>query len=227
MWADVALIAGSYLLGSLPQLYFIGRIRGFDLRQERDMHIALWQKVGRAEGIIGILGDFAKGVTPIVVGRGLGFELSVIATAGVAAVAGQMWPIFLRFEGEKGNSIGLAMVATLAPKALILAGVPILLGALSRTVRHLLDSRTQLSERLRFRGAPSLSLPLGMLMGFGLMPFSAWLFREPPAVILAYFVLFLLIVVRRLTARLGDDFKVSSDKKSILINRLLYDRGFR
>ena len=63
MWDELVLLLGSYLLGAFPLLYLLGRFRGVDLRQEEDMHIGLWRKVGRVEGALGIGGDFAKGVT--------------------------------------------------------------------------------------------------------------------------------------------------------------------
>jgi len=40
MWADVALILGAYLLGSLPYLSALGKARGIAL--EGDLHISLW-----------------------------------------------------------------------------------------------------------------------------------------------------------------------------------------
>ena len=57
MLYNILYILGSYLLGSLPVLYWIGRIRGYDLRLEYDMHLALWRKVGFREGFPGIIWD--------------------------------------------------------------------------------------------------------------------------------------------------------------------------
>ena len=66
--ADVALVMGAYLLGSLPYMLLLGRARGFDLSQEEDLHMALWRKVGRLEGFSGVLVDILKGVIPIIIG---------------------------------------------------------------------------------------------------------------------------------------------------------------
>jgi len=88
--ADMALVIGAYLLGSLQYMILLGRAKGIDLSQEEDLHIALWRKVGRLEGFSGILVDVLKGVIPVLVGFIFDFHLAVIALAGVAAVAGQI-----------------------------------------------------------------------------------------------------------------------------------------
>ena len=104
MIAEVALILGAYLLGSLPVLYWIGRMRGFDLRKEYDMHLSLWRKVGYKEGLAGILWDLFKGSIPPLIAWGLDMSPLVVGISGLAVVAGQMWPVFLAFQnGEKGN----------------------------------------------------------------------------------------------------------------------------
>lgn len=225
MWVNVAFVLGSYLLGSLPHLHALGKLRGINL--EGDLHIGLWRRAGRLEGTIGILGDIAKGVIPILVGRSLGFDLSIIVLAGLAAVVGQMWPVFLGFDGEKGNSTGLAMAITLTPKTLLFAAVPILVGIAIRTVPRLLDSTQSVNERLKFGGPPSQSLPLGMGISFALLPLISWGLGEPMEITLACLTLFLLIMVRRLTAGLKEDIKPGANMKSILITRLLLDRSHR
>jgi len=225
MWADGALILGAYLLGSLPHLAVLGKLRGIDL--EGDSHLSLWRKGGRLVGTIGILGEFTKGVIPVLIGKSLGFEPIVIALAGLAVVSGQMWSIFSRFDGEKGNSVGIAMAGALAPKVLFIALVPIIISVAIRTVPRLRDSRQSLNERLKFGGPPSRSLPLGMAIGFLMLPIVSWWLGELLVITLGYLVLFVLIMVRRLTAGLRGDVKVNTDIKSILINRFLYDRSYR
>lgn len=225
MLADIALILGAYLLGSLPHLSALGRLGGIQL--EDDWHISLWRRGGRLLGVTGILIEFIKGVTPVLIGRGLDFSLPVVVLAGLAAVSGQMWPVFNGFDGEKGNSIGLAVAAALAPKPLLIALVPIAVGALIRTVPRLLDASHSLGERLMLGGPPSRSLPLGMGVGFIMLPFASWWLGEPWVVTSGFFVLFILIMIRRLTAGLRGELEVGTNIRGMLINRLLYDRSFR
>jgi len=102
--------------------------------------------------------------------------------------------------------------------------IPVLIGAGWRTLPRMRYA-TSWGQRLRFGGAPSRSLPLGIAAGLAVLPVaSAWL-GEPPAVTWCYVGLFLLIMVRRLTAGLGAELAQVRRDKSILLNRLLYDRS--
>jgi glycerol-3-phosphate acyltransferase PlsY len=226
MWDKVGLIIGSYLLGSFPLLYLLGRLHGVDLRQYEDMHIALWRHVGRVEGFIGVTFDFAKAVIVVLLARNVGgFEPGWVAVAGVVAVMGQMWPVFLKFDGERGNSIGLAMSGALATYAMLIALIPVAIGAAVRTIPRFLQRNQNLNDKLKLGGPPSLALPLGMGIGFAVMPLAAWLVGQPKEVIYAFIALFLLIIIRRLTGGLKEDLRKPSWKSSMLINRFLFDRS--
>jgi len=181
--------------------------------------------------LAGVFVDFSKGIIPILIGFGFGLPLAVVAIAGVAAVAGQMWPVFQKFDGEKGNSTGWAMVATLtlaygAWPVLVIGVIPVALGFGIRTVPRFLVSDQTWNERLKLGGSPSLSLPLGMAVGFAAAPLAAWLFHQPLGMVLPLLALFVILIVRRLTAGLAADLKGAEDARSILINRFLYDRSY-
>lgn len=224
MWDELVLILGSYLLGSLPFMFIMGRLKGVDLREYEDMHIALWRNVGRMQGFLGVILDFAKGVIVVLAARTVGFEPGWAAFAGVAVVAGQMWPVFMKFDGEKGNSTGLAMSATLATEAALIAMVMMAAGFLIRTIPRLRQPNQSTNERLKFGGPPSNSLPVGMAVGFAVLPLAAWVMGQPWEVIIAFVGLFVLIMVRRATAGISEDLRQPSGKRSMLLNRLLYDR---
>lgn len=224
--AELALIFGAYFLGVLPIVYVIGRLRGVDLRGEDDLHFGLWHRVGRPEGTIGIMADMAKGVIPVLAANNLGFGAVVASLAGLAAVSGQMWPIFFRFSGERGNSTGLAMAGTLVPRCLPIVLIPVVIGAAVRTIPRMLDFTQSISERLRFGGSPSKSLPLGMIIGFAILPVSAWWLYQNLELTLACLTLLVLIVMRRLTVGLRTDLRQAVSRRSILINRLLFDRSY-
>lgn len=225
MWNEFLLVAGCYLLGSVPFMYMMGRLHGVDLRKHDDSHIALWREVGRLEGFLGVMLDLAKGVIAVAVARAVGFDIGWVAFAGVAAVAGQMWPVFLNFDGEKGNSIGLAMSGTLATMAMLYALIPITTGFLIRTIPRFRQPDQSLGERFRFGGPPSNSLPVGMAVGFAVLPIAAWGLGYEWQIVVAFAGVFGLIMLRRATADLRQDWGKTSDHKTLLLKRVLYDRS--
>lgn len=238
MLANIALITGAYLLGSFPYMLLLGKAKGIDLSKEPDSHMALWHKAGRLEGFSGVLVDVLKGVIPIVIGFLLNFGLAAIAAAGVAALIGQMWPVFKKFDGEKGNTTGAGIILTLtmfltatnSPLAywvFIITAIPALTGFFIRTIPRFMTSGQTMDERLKLGGPASNSLPLGMLIGFAVAPKASWLLNQPMEMTVAFLAMFILIALRRLTASLGADLKEPrTSTGSILLNRFLYDRSY-
>lgn len=236
--AEIALVIGAYLLGSLPYMLLIGRARGVDLSLEDDLHSALWHKVGRLEGFSGVLVDILKGVIPVVVGFVFHFHLAAIAASGAAAVAGQMWPIFRKFDGEKGNTPAIGVVialttglsVTTSPRAyivFIIFAIPVIIGVGIRTIPRFMAPGQTLGERFSFGGPASNSMPLGMFTGFLAAPLASWGLKQPLEMTLAFAAIFVGIIIRRLTAKLSADLKTATTStRSILINRLLYDRSY-
>jgi glycerol-3-phosphate acyltransferase PlsY len=221
MWADVVLILGSYLLGSMPHLSLLAKLRHVEL--DGDFHQNLWSRAGKVTGVLGLLGEFVKGILPVLIGRALDFNLAIIGLAGLAAVCGQMWPVFSKFDGEKGNSIALAMAMALVPKSDLVALIPVIIAILIRTVPRLVAKSS--GDKPIVGGAPSISLPLGMAICFLILPLITWYFREPMEIVWCLVALFILLMVRRLTAGLRHDLKAGGDVKRILINRLIFDRA--
>jgi len=181
MWADVAIIIGAYLFGSLPHLHFLARLRGIDLNG--DFHQDLWYRGGKIIGVVGVAGEFVKGVVPVLVARALDFDIAVVALAGLAAVCGQMWPVFTRFDGEKGNSIALAMAITLIPVPALIAMVPVITAIIIRTTPRIMARLKTTGDTAIIGGHYSRILPLGMLACFLVLPFAAWGFGETPSVV--------------------------------------------
>ena len=222
MLTDVLLILGAYLLGSVPHLHLLAKLRRVDL--DGDFHQSLWYQGGRLAGIAGVLGDLGKGITPVLIGKGLDFSLPVLVTAGLAVVVGQMWPVLSRFDGEKGNSVALAMALTLTPGLAIVALLPVMISLIIRTLPRLLYSVKSSNKSPIIGGPNSRSLPLGMALTFILLPLASWWVGEPLEIILGYSALFILIILRRITAGLINDLEARREVGSILARRILYDR---
>jgi glycerol-3-phosphate acyltransferase PlsY len=211
----------------------LARAKGLDLSQEKDLHLALWRKVGILEGLSGFLFDFSKGAIPVLIGFGFGLPPMAVGLSGVAAVAGQMWPVFYHFDGEKGNSIGVALVSALIltyrTYPVFLCLIPMAIGGGIRFFSTLSSTNEPFSERIKFHKATNIiiarSLPVGMILGFATAPLASWCFGQPREMTLCLFFLFLFIVLRRLTASLRADLKASNNLKGVLINHLIFDSG--
>jgi glycerol-3-phosphate acyltransferase PlsY len=232
--ADFALVIGAYLLGSFPYMLILSRARGVNIPRGADFHISMWRNVGRTEGASGVAGDVLKGSIPVIIGFVFDFRLAVIASAGVAAVIGQMWPVFQKFNGEKGNTTGAGMAVTLisflhgdALWAMFGGLACFLIGFLVRTIPRFMIKGQNFNEKLKLGGPVSNSMPAGMLAGFFVMPLVSWLLNQPVELTLALAVTFIAIAIRRLTANLGKDLKEpKTNLGKILFNRFLYDRSY-
>jgi glycerol-3-phosphate acyltransferase PlsY len=227
MWAELGLVLGAYFYGSLPFVWLTARRKGVNLREYGSGSIsgsALYSAAGAAAVVVGGFADFTKGILPVAVGYYLlNFDLEVVYLAGILALIGQCWPIFLHFHGGRGGSVGIGMGITLIPKQTLIALIPYFVGL----IWHGLIARPAKGQG---KEAPSRIVPLGMLISFALLPIITWLWGEPQVTSLAFATVFLLLVIRRLTADLGGELKAKPPSEAvtaILLNRFLYDRSYR
>jgi len=114
---------GSYLLGSIPTSYIVGRwFARKDLREFGSKNLGatnVYRVLGLKYAIpVGIV-DVAKGVVPVAVfAPHVGSGPWVPVTLGAAAVFGHVFSVFLRFRGGKGVATASGAVLALAPAAL-------------------------------------------------------------------------------------------------------------
>jgi glycerol-3-phosphate acyltransferase PlsY len=231
LWQTIFLIA-SYLVGAFPFMLLVSKAKGVDLSGEVDYHIATYRKVGRLLGVASIALDFFKGMIVVLAGYLFGFPLIVNAGAGILATMGQMWPVFQKFNGEKGNTTGggtafMIVVLYHCWWVLIIGIIIMATGFLVRTIPRFLAKGQTVNDKFAFAGPPSNSLPLGMLLAFAACPLVSWLSDQAIEITIALLVIFVLIVIRRMTAGVRKD--IRSGKSStgrILLNRFLFDRSF-
>jgi glycerol-3-phosphate acyltransferase PlsY len=233
MLAEIILIGGGYLFGSLPSSVALARLRGLDTSQEEDLHIALWHQTGKKLAILAGAVDFFKGVIVILIGFGLGISSTAVAFSGVTTVAGQMWPPPYGGNGEKGNAPGVGVVMTLS----LLYGVywalfSLIFFATGAALTYYYERRSTASHQTRDAEAKchtsshplALSLPLGMLLGFIVAPVASWHSKGLTTVAQALLALLVIIVVRRVTADLNTDLKKGKVTMRMLIERFLFDQ---
>lgn len=158
------LIAGSsYLLGSIPFGYLLVQIfRGEDVRKSGSGNIGA-TNVSRRSPVLGVLTlvlDALKGFASVMLAAHFVGPLArdtasyqAMSLAALFAVAGHMFPVWLKFRGGKGVATGLGSFVMIAPKAvLIAAGIFLLIVVVFRYV--------SLGSVISVASFPSLALSL-------------------------------------------------------------------
>jgi len=156
-WLVAAWCVLAYLVGGLPTGWLLVQWRryGLDLRKFGTGNIGT-SNVYRHAGIdiavvVGPL-QFAQGFVPVLVARVTGVPLHYAVLVGLAAVVGNGWPFYLRFNGGRGVAVATGVVAALSLAGLITLLVCFGAGALRRRIA------------------------LGVLVGFVLLPVAAFVF---------------------------------------------------
>jgi glycerol-3-phosphate acyltransferase PlsY len=120
-----------YLLGSVPTAYFAGRIAaGRDIRRMGDENVgaanAYRELSPRAGVLVGVI-DAAKGTLVIFIAQAVNMSQVVVLFAGVAAVVGHNWPVFLGFRGGRGVSTTIGILFVLVTLPMLIMTLPTLL----------------------------------------------------------------------------------------------------
>ena len=115
----LALIA-AYLLGSIPTAYLTAKIAiGKDIRKLGGGNIGglnTYREVGLKPALIVGFIDVSKGIAAVATAHYL-FDLEPlwVMLAGLAAVVGHNWMVWLKFNGGKGMGAALGALAILFP----------------------------------------------------------------------------------------------------------------
>jgi glycerol-3-phosphate acyltransferase PlsY len=120
----MALLAGAYLLGSVPTGLLLGKACGIDVRREGSGNIGatnLYRTVGRKVGILTLVGDCLKGMLPVLAVKYSSLPPEYAAWVGLAAFCGHVFSVFLRFKGGKGVATALGVFLALSPLAVAIA----------------------------------------------------------------------------------------------------------
>jgi glycerol-3-phosphate acyltransferase PlsY len=72
-------------------------------------------KFGKKVAIIALIGDVLKGVIPVLIGIGFGFNLVGLVIVGFFALLGHIYPIFFGFRGGKGVATFIGVLLTIHP----------------------------------------------------------------------------------------------------------------
>ncbi len=123
----VTAVVLGYLVGSIPSGVLIGRLYGVDPRQVgsgRTGGTNVYRAAGPKAGLLTASADAVKGLVVVVVARALYPHVPfAVALAGLAAVVGHNWSLFLKFRGGAGTMTNLGVLLGLSPTALVAAAL--------------------------------------------------------------------------------------------------------
>ncbi len=121
------LVAVGYLLGSIPFAFLAVRLTGGgDIRRIGSGNVGATNTM-RARGwkvalAVAVL-DVGKGVGAVLLMRQATADPVWLTAAGLAAVVGHCFPVWLKFSGGKGVATGAGVFAVLAPAATVVVAV--------------------------------------------------------------------------------------------------------
>jgi glycerol-3-phosphate acyltransferase PlsY len=150
---------------------------------------------------VGIV-DVGKGILAVALAKWLDVDLAWQVAAGLLAIAGHNWSIFLGFAGGRGIGTSVGVLLILFPLAFVVLlpvfGLMLLI----------------------------LNAPLAFLFCFTAVPFISWGMEKSTVMTTEFVGMFLLLVAKRL---LGNKGRAESSEgwRRILLYRLLFDRDVR
>jgi glycerol-3-phosphate acyltransferase PlsY len=168
----IALVAGAYLLGSIPFGLILARRRGVDVRQVGSGNIGatnVARSLGKKLGLMVLALDVAKGAIPVLALRWLPPDQRthplLLTAVGIAPILGHCFPVWLRMHGGKGVATALGVFLALEPAVAGMAvGVFALIYALFRVVSlGSMSASVAVPVLLWALGRPTPEVALGIL----------------------------------------------------------------
>lgn len=108
------LVFGGYILGSILPAYILGRLlKKIDIREHGAHNAGIlnaFHVLGLGPAVATAVFDLAKGLLAMFIAHRLGASLLLVHLAGFAAVAGHVFPFYLRFRGGQGAATATAIL---------------------------------------------------------------------------------------------------------------------
>lgn len=210
---DLPAVVAAYLLGSISFPWLIAWWHGIELRAVGSRKLGggnLAGVMGVRWGAAGGLLDAAKGALVVAGAAALGLPVETRVLCAIAAVAGQMWPLFHDLDGGRANATGwgailaLDLLAAAAPAVVLLVAV---------------------AARFLVKPAPRRVVPFAAILTFLVWSATIYEIEGVTPTVVGGLLIFVLIVIRRITADLGEDLATGAPLSRVIANRALYDRS--
>jgi glycerol-3-phosphate acyltransferase PlsY len=111
---EYSLIALAYLFGSISSAIIVCKLMGLpDPRTEGSGNPGATNVLrlgGKKAAAITLLGDFIKGLIPVLVAKAFHVTDLVLALVGIVAFLGHLYPVFFHFRGGKGVATMLGVL---------------------------------------------------------------------------------------------------------------------
>jgi len=140
----------------------------------------------------------------------LGLPLETQLLCGLAAIAGQMWPVFHQFDGGRANATAWGFQLAADWIGFLIAWIPVVAAA---------------ALRITVRPRPKRLLPLANLLSYAVFPAVIWEQEGVTPTVLAGLAALALVIARRLTAGLREDLATGAPAARVIANRALFDRS--
>jgi len=179
-WFDLWVIPIAYLLGSIPSAYIVAKLNGRqDIRDEGDGKIsaaAVYRRVGLLSFLMVVSLDIGKVALAVLIAQWAGVPPEIVLLAGICAVAGHQWSIFIKFQGGLGaTAIGGALITVIT--------IPTLIGA---AVAGVLMWKTRKSTYSFVVGILIIVIILFAMQWSEVVPPPLFLVFPPPPLLVAY-----------------------------------------
>ncbi len=177
MLDNVVSVLLGYGVGSLPLGHWLTtRFRGVDLRSVGSGNVGTtnaYRAAGLSMAIAILLLDIAKGAGTVLLAARLSGGGAVPVFAGVAAVLGHVYPVFLHFRGGKGVATAAGVFSIVAPLATLIA----------------MSGFTIIVWSTRY-------VSLGSVVATASLPALAWITDAPVSVIVGCLLVAALVIAR-------------------------------
>ena len=203
---SLLIIFASYLIGSIPIAYLAGRIlKGIDIRRYGSANVGasnVYQSVARWAVVPVGVAQIGLAMAAIGLAKALDQALGVQVLAGVAALLGAVWSVYLGFSGGRGVGASIGFMLMLTPITLAVFTAVSLVGVALR------------------------SIPLAVGLGIAVAPLSALIFEGPGVIAAGCLAMAVIVFAKRLLTN-ERSLPEGPARREVMLNRLLFDRDVR